>query len=763
MGVVYKAKDTNLDRTVALKFLPQHMLSDNEVEQRFISEAKAASSFDHPNICTIHEIGKTDDDQLFIVMAYYQGETLKKKIEKGQIKTEETIDIISQVAEGLKRAHTKEIVHRDIKPANIFITNDGVAKILDFGLAKVSTQTRLTTMGTTMGTVAYMSPEQTKGEEVDHRTDIWSLGVVMYEMLTGELPFKGDYEQAVIYSIMNEEPEPMTGLLTGVPKELERIVAKALKKNPTERYQRIDEMLVDLKSVSRDSDAGKDSALSKPTGKTPLTIGLIFLVALVVASGFFYWWQTPSSPPGPSRDSVQRLAVLPFTNIRKDPETDFLGFALADQIIGSLSYLQNILVRPSSSIRRYQDQTLDRQTAGADLKVDIILTGNYLKEANTIRLNIELVDVDANEMIWREAIEVEYENTFTLQDIVSKKVIGRLKLQFSQDERARMQSDVSQNPLAYEYYLRSLSYPSTTEGDLLAIEMLNNSIQLDSSYAPAFAELGYRRQRYGNYGLAGAQEISKAEQAYLRALSLNEELLDALRNLSTLYTETARTEKAVELARKMLTINPNNASAHFSLGYVYRYAGMLEDSEKEYDRALAIDPGNPRFRSAGITYKCLRKYEKAVQALNLDKGSSLALNQIAEIFYRQGEKQKAIETLNELLAQERTGVFSFFSTAMKALIEGETETARMAMTELEQTNPADAELWFTVAEIYGLLGDAGSSARTLEEGVNRGYFNYPYMVSNSFFDRVRSAPEFQNVLEMAKVRHDTFKERFFSK
>ena len=761
MGVVYKAKDTKLKREVAIKFLPRFISANKEERKRFEIEAQAAALLNHPNIATIYAIEETEDE-MFIVMEYIDGVELKDKIKSGPVPVDEAINIATQIVQGLDVAHKKGIIHRDIKSSNIMITKDGKVKIMDFGLAKIKGGSELTKIGSTVGTVAYMSPEQARGEVVDSKTDIWSLGVVLFEMLSGELPFKGDYEQAVIYSIMNEEAELLTGLRSGVPKELERIVAKALKKNPTERYQRIDEMLVDLKSVSRDSDAGKDRALSKPTGKTPLTIGLIFLVALVVASGFFYWWQTPSSPPGPSRDSVQRLAVLPFTNIRKDPETDFLGFALADQIIGSLSYLQNILVRPSSSIRRYQDQTLDRQTVGADLKVDIILTGNYLKEANTIRLNIELVDVDANEMIWREPIEVEYENTFTLQDIVSAKVIARLKLQFSQDERARMQSDVSQNPLAYEYYLRSISYPSTTEGDLLAIEMLNNSIQLDSSYAPAFAELGYRRQRYGNYGLAGAQEISKAEQAYLRALSLNEELLDALQNLSTLYTETARTEKAVELARKMLTINPNNASAHFSLGYVYRYTGMLEESEKEYDRALAIDPGNPRFRSAGFTYKCLGKYEKAVLAFNLDKGSSLALNVIAEIFYRQGEKQKAIETWNTLLAQEPTGVFSFFSTAMKALIEGETETARTAMTELEQTNPADAELWFTIAEIYGLLGDAGSSARTLEEGINRGYFNYPYMASDSFFDRVRSAPEFQMVLEIAKVRHETFKERFFS-
>jgi tetratricopeptide (TPR) repeat protein len=262
--------------------------------------------------------------------------------------------------------------------------------------------------------------------------------------------------------------------------------------------------------------------------------------------------------------------------------------------------------------------------------------------------------------------------------------------------------------------------------------------------------------------LAGAQEIGKAEEAYLRALSLNDELLNAMWNLSTLYTETARTEKAVELARRMLMINPNNAQAHHSLGYVYRYAGMLEESEKEYDQALEIDPGNPRFRSAAMTYESFGKYEKALLAINLDKGSSFGLVCLARIFYRQGDNKQSIESWNKLLAQEPTGWFSFIGKAMKAVIKGEAETAKMALSELEQANPADSELWSIVAEAYGLLGDAGSSARALEEGVIRGYFNYPFMVSNSFFDRVRSAPEFQRVLEMAKVRHNNFREQFFS-
>jgi len=718
MGVVYKAQDTKLDRTVALKFLPQHLLADKETEQRFISEAKAASSFDHPNICTIHDIGKTDDDQLFIAMACYEGETIKKKLEKGPIKIEEAIDVAVQIAEGLKKAHQKGIIHRDIKPANIFVTNDGFVKILDFGLAKTLNEPGVTKIGTTLGTVAYMSPEQAKGEQLDYRTDIWSFGVVLYEMLVGELPFKGDYEQAIIYSILNEEPKLPTGLRADISQSVSKIIITALKKRPDDRYQEMKELISVLKGVT-DSSKNNDPQL-------------------------------------------KRLAVLPFANISGDPQTDFLGFALADQVIGAIVYFKNLLVRPSSSVRKFQNETFDLSTTGRELNVEYILTGNYLKMADRIRLNIELVELRTEKMIWREPIEVDFNNAFELQDIVAQKVVEGLNVQFSQKERNRIRKDVPNNPLAYEYYLRSISYPSTTEGDLLAIEMLNKSIQLDSSYAPAFSELGYHRQRYGNYGLAGAQEIGKAEEAYLRALSLNDELLNAMWHLSILYTETARTEKAVELARRMLMINPNNAQAHHSLGYVYRYAGMLEESEKEYDQALEIDPGNPRFRSAAMTYESFGKYEKALLAINLDKGSSFALVSLARIFYRQGDNKQSIESWNKLLAQEPTGWFSFIGKAMKAVIKGEAETAKMALSELEQANPADSELWSIVAEAYGLLGDAGSSARALEEGVIRGYFNYPFMVSNSFFDRVRSAPEFQRVLEMAKVRHNNFREQFFS-
>jgi len=312
MGVVYKAEDTKLKRTVALKFLPPAFSLDEESKKRFIHEAQAASSLQHSNICTIHDIdetkpapGETGDGQLFICMDYYEGDTLKQKIERGPIEIDEAIDITIQIAEGLLKAHEKEIIHRDIKSANIFITNDGVVKILDFGLAKISGRTKLTQPGTTFGTISYMAPEQARGEKVDQRTDIWALGVVLYEMITGMQPFKGEYDQAVIYSIMNESPDLITGLRTGVPMELERIVNKLMAKNPTDRYQHIDELPVDLKSIDLTITGTSKNSTAKSIIKTkrkppswvkriPWSIAVLMTLVAIIAIWFLQ--RTSSSP-----------------------------------------------------------------------------------------------------------------------------------------------------------------------------------------------------------------------------------------------------------------------------------------------------------------------------------------------------------------------------------------------------------------------------------------------------------------------------------
>ncbi len=754
MGVVYLAEDNKLKRQVAIKFLPGHIAGNSDERKRFEIEAQAAAALNHSNIATIHAIEESDD-QLFLVMEYIEGKELKVIVRAQDfVPQQDAITFAIQIVEGLQAAHNKGIVHRDIKSANIMVTPDDKVKIMDFGLAKFRGSAQLTQIGTTLGTAAYMSPEQAKGEEVDQRSDIWSLGVVLYEMLTGELPFKGDYEQAVIYSILNEEPDYSDNL----PENIKLIFEKTLAKDTAKRYQQIEQLLSDLKLIEKgESSVQTKSTLLKkhPRKKVYLYSGLALIIILVTLMSIFFY---PKEEKGKSIDLV---AVLPFTNNKPNPDTDYLGFAIADQIIGDLCYLKNISVRPSSAIRKYEKQIIDPKTVGDDLNVNYLLTGNYLKEGNVIRLNVELVEADTREMIWREPIEIDFRNAFELQDIVSQKVVNGLNVQFSQNELDRIGIDAPENPLAYEYYLRSVSYPHTNEGDQLAIEMLKRSIELDSSYAPAYDQLGFRTKGLAQFGLLDPEETKKAESYFLKALSKNSVLLSALGNLAILYTETAKTEEAVEITKQMLEINPNNAEAHYTLGYVYRYAGMLNESILEMEKAIAIDSKNPRFRSWGVAYLNIGEYEKAFNAFDIVKGSTYSLGWQSIILFRQGNQERAIDYFNRIIALEPEGLWAFVAETYKALIEGNNKKGLIAVQKLEQANITDSEAWYYWAGLYGLLGERDGCIRCLRRAVEGGYFDYPFMSTDFFLETFRDDPEFQKIIEQAKEKHLAFKKKFF--
>lgn len=456
---------------------------------------------------------------------------------------------------------------------------------------------------------------------------------------------------------------------------------------------------------------------------------------------------------------VSSIAVLPFSNTHPDPKTDYLGFALADQIIGDLTYLKEIIVRSSGSIRKYAKQSYDPVKAGDELNVNYVLNGSYLREADIIRLNIELIKVNTNEMIWREPIEVNYNNAFELQDIVAQKVVDGIKIQFSQKELSLIKKDIPDNPLAYEYYLRSLSYQHTNNGRKLAVEMLNKSIALDSNYAPAYDQLGVNIKGLAQYGLLGSKETKRAENYHLKALSINGDLLSALANLAEIYTETARIENAVDITNQMLDINPNNASAHRSLGYSYRYAGMLNESIKEFEKATALDPNTPT--TVGTSYIAIGDYDKAFKAFEWQDTNLLFLGFQGILLYRQGNKDQALEYFDRVISLEPEGLIAGWITGYKALIEGNIDEGLKATRKIEQANISDAEAWYHFAENYALLGDIEGCIRTLRRAVDGGYFNYPFMLTDSFLDSVRDEPEFQKIIEQAKEKHLAFKKRFF--
>ena len=762
MGVVYKAEDNRLKRFVVLKFLPSHLLGSEKEKTRFVKEARAAAALNHKNICTIYDIDEFQG-QTFIAMEHVTGQNLKDKIESGPLNLEEVKDITLQIAEGLRESHQKGIIHRDIKSANIMVTESGQVKIMDFGLAKAGDSVQATKPGTILGTTSYMSPEQAGGEQVDLRTDIWSLGVVIYEMLTGKLPFGGEYEQAVIYAILNKNPEPLNSFRSDIPVELEKIITSCLQNKISQRYQRIEDLISDLTnsngiSLKKLISPGSGTGGGKRGYKKVLVYSFFVLLFITLTiTGYFFSGARKIT----KLDDLIHVAIMPFKNIRSDPDIDYLSYALAVQIIGELNYLSSISVRPSSAISIYEKQMFSIKEVGKKLNVNYVLTGDYLQEGNNIRLNVELVEVKTNDIILLESINVQYEDTFTLQDTVSRKVISALSVQFFQEERDRMQVDIPHNPRAYDLYLRSIKYPITIKGDSLAIEMLQESINLDSTFAPAFAELGYRIRSRSLTVLGAAPEIERVEKLFVKALTLNDQLLNAMNYLANLYTDIGKTEKAIRFLERAQKINPNNAETHYIYSYLYRYTGMLLESEKEAQIALKLHPGNQRFRSIALTYAYLEQYQKAISLCDMDKRSPFALAIKGEIYFRNDNQKSALEFFNSVLTLEPDGSAAMIVKGPKFYIEGDIEKSISATSLWEKTNPYDSEFLYWMAGHYGKFGDKKGCVRVLKKAIDGGFYNYPFMLKDSFLDSVRSDPEFRKVLALAKNKHEDFKSKYF--
>lgn len=457
------------------------------------------------------------------------------------------------------------------------------------------------------------------------------------------------------------------------------------------------------------------------------------------------------------------VAVLPFINNKPHPDTDYLGFAIANQIIGGLNYLQNITVRSSSEIRKFDKKILDFPEIKESLNVDFAMVGYYLKEKNHIRVNVELIELNSYTMIWRsEDMEVDYSNTFALQDIIAKKVVDGLNIKFSEREMELIEKDIPMVPLAYEYYLRSSSYPLNTEGDNMAVEMLKKSIQLDSTYAPAYADLGFRTQRLTLFEMLDENAVKETEQYYVKALRLNPNNLNALGYLAVFYTETNRTEKAIELTRKMIEINPHHASALFSLGYLYRYIGMINESVDEMEKAIEIDPKNPNYSRIGISYLCQNRYEEALTAFRKGKETTYSLTWQGITLFRMGEFPEAISYLDQVLEEESEPYMLHSCIAVKSAILGQIKEGIKAIQLLETANSPDSEGWYYWAVFYASLDNPEGAIRCLQEAVDRGYYNYTFMMLDPLLEEIRNDPRFIRISAIAKQRHLYFKEKFFN-
>ena len=751
MGVVYKAEDTKLKRTVALKFLPPELTHISEVKERFVREAQAAAALDHPHICTVYEFDEAEETT-FISMAYIEGQSLRKKIESGPLELDEALKIATQVAEGLQEAHKKGVVHRDIKSANIMVTEKGQSKIMDFGLARMTGTTMLTQEGTTMGTIAYMSPEQARGEEVDHRTDIWSLGVVLYEMFCGQLPFKGDHEQTVLYSILNKKPKPITDLKTDIPVSIGQVVSKALEKNPDKRYQQAEELLDDLKSISagivpEEIKARLRKEKLRKRKRTILYAGAAGLIIIMAVLGFILL----KGPP----ETIDSIAVLPLENLTGDAEQEYFADGATDELIGQLAQISGLRrVISRITIMQYKGAEKSLPEIAQELNVDAILEGTVDQVGENVRIRLRLIDALPQERnLWAQTYERAMTDVLVIYNEATRAIADEIQVKLTPEEETRLAGARPINPEAYEAYLKGLSHwYKLTPPDLdAALEYFESALEKDPNYALAHTGIALVWIGRNQMGLVPPSEaMPKAKASAQKALELDDTLAEVHYTSALIKTWMDWDWEGGETAfQRAIGLNPNYAFARVYYSNLLCCLERTDEALVQAEIALDLDPLNSLIQGIyGNTLALTQRYDDAIvharNSLKTSPHDPVGHNILWEVLHKKGlyeeslSEAKAFFTglglpeIAEVMARgyEQDG----YSGAMRIAAE-----TLVAFSQETYISP-----WF-ISFVYSFAGEKEQAVKWLERAYEMKDPNMPYLITPGF-DILRDEPRFQDLL-----------------
>ena len=750
MGNVYKAEDTKLNNIVALKFLPPELNRDPEAKQRFLNEARAARKLEHPNICTIYDIDETEEGQVFISMPLYEGGTLAERIEQGTLSANEAIEIARKICEALNKAHKEGIIHRDIKPSNIMFTLDGTLKIVDFGLAKVA-GVKITKTGTTMGTLAYMSPEQLRGEEIDHRSDIWAVGVMLYELLTGKHPFHAESEQVMFYKILNEPSKSLSELSEVLSPELAQIVKKAIEKEPEDRYQDIEELTNDLNNTKevreKETEAKIDDQYSSRKKRLILYSISGVLLALIIAVILLLVPKTENNS----------IAVLPLRNLSEDKTQEYFAEGITEALIGELGRIKKLRVISLTSVLRYEDSKKSIPEIADELGVQYIVEGSVQGYESEVRITAQLLKADPESLLWSEPYDDEQKDILTLISEVAQSIAEGIKITLTTEEQRRLRSTYSVNPAAYRLYLQGRYQwnKRTPESLGMSIELFQKAIAQDSTLAPAYSGLADALALFGSleYGVYPPKEVMpKAKEAAITAIRLDPLLAEghtSLANILLFYDwdwEAARKE-----FEKAMDLNPNYATAHHWFGTYFVTLGEFKKAFKEIHTALSLDP-NSRVISVdvGWFYQYSREYDQAVQyiknTLELEPNFIIAHLNLGFTYTLQGKYEEAIQSFHK--AKELSGDYPLSLAALSyslAVSGGKAEAVEL-LHKLEEISKSRYVPALYFALIYMGLGDNDQAFHWIERGFEEHSGYLLYFKVDPKVDRLRSDPRFKEIL-----------------